>query len=80
MSSYHAWQNIWSEKLVLRVTGENKDNLYRAYAISLPLHQGFPTDDRHEIPYSGFVAAVSILGGDTRVLPMNKIQWVSKLG
>jgi hypothetical protein len=80
ISSYHMWQNIWNDKLKLRVPGENKENIYLALSISVPAHLGFPTDDRHEIPYSGFVAAVSVTGGDTRVIPLNKVEWVSKIG
>lgn len=77
VTSYHQWQNIWSDNLRLRVQGENSENIYRALALTTPAHQGYPVDDRHEIPYSGFVAAVTTIGGDTRVIPMNKVEWIS---
>lgn len=75
VTTYHQWQNIWASNLRLKVTGENPGNIYRALAFTIPAHQGFPVDDRHEIPYSGFVAAVTTIGGDTRVIPMNKVEW-----
>lgn len=76
VTTYHQWQNVWSSNLKLRVNGENRANIYHALALSIPAHQGFPSDDRHEIPYSGFVAAVTTIGGDTRVIPMNVVEWI----
>lgn len=76
VTSYHQWKNIWASNLRLRVVGENRENIYRALTLTIPVHQGYPVDDRHEIPYSGFVAAITTVGGDTRVIPMNKVEWL----
>ena len=76
-TSYHKWERIWEDNLTLTVNGENSENLYRALSLSVPLHLGGPRDDRTETIYSGFVLAIAKIGNDTRVLPMNKINWAN---
>lgn len=74
VSSYHQWRDIWADKMYFKVIGENPDASYRAIALTIPLHLGYP-NDQSQIPYSGYVSGIHPLGGDVRVTRLSSIEW-----
>lgn len=76
VTSYHKWLVISTENRLFRATGENKAVSYRAIALSIPLHLGAIGNEQMEAPYNGYIVGTATgPGGQTRVFPMNKIEW-----
>lgn len=80
VSSYHKWMPApTGNALVFRVRGQNPSNLYQVIAWTLPAQQAGQPDDRHEMAYAGYVYAISVVGGDARIVPWGMVEWVKSI-
>lgn len=75
---YHKWKDIWSDKKLFQINGQNPMIKMRAIAVTLPmlLAEGFDGNGCH---YDGYVAGLSHSldrDGKVKIFPLKDINWV----
>lgn len=75
---YHKWKDIWSDKKLFQINGQNPMIKMRAIAVTLPMLLSDELDGE-SCSYEGYVADLSHSvdrDGKVRIFPLNEINWV----